>query len=427
MLGKRMTIFVGESDQWHHRPLYMAILEELKRAGCAGGTVTRGVAGFGAHSQIKTANILRLSIDLPVVITAIDAPEKIERVMPVISAMLSGGLVIVEDTEIYFHSAGFKGGLPDLQVGDLMSLEPEAVNPDTLIADVVERLVKRDYTALPVIDSDRRVVGMIGDSDMLSAGLTRLSVSLHKVIGPDLVREYLAKLKREGGRVRDAMTTPAVTVRRTTPLKEAAHLMHVHALKRLPVVDEAGLLVGVLGRLDVLQSIAAGYARRTTPHSVTLPQQHRTAAEIMDRDVPTVPDTAPLADVVGKLLASEVKRVVVLDEAGKLLGIITDTDIIARVDPEERPGLLTLLRSRWNEAAHRQVQRSYGQRAADVMTAPVVTVLENTSVIDALTMTVERHVKRLPVVDSGGHLVGIVSRPALLAASLDVASSESAQ
>ncbi len=73
MRGKRMTIFVGESDQWRHRPLYLAILEHLKAAGCSGATVTRGVAGFGAQSQIHTATIIRLSEDFPVVITAVDA------------------------------------------------------------------------------------------------------------------------------------------------------------------------------------------------------------------------------------------------------------------------------------------------------------------------------------------------------------------
>src|SRR5512135_3547852 len=167
MRGKRMTIFLGESDQWHHRPLYMAILEHLKTAGCAGATVTRGIAGFGAQSQIKTANILTLSVDLPVVITAVDAAEKVDRVLPEISAMLGAGLIIVDDTEIYFHSAAFRGGFPDLKVSDVMRSEPETVTPDTPIANVVERLVSRDYTALPVIDDSGRVVGVIGDTDLL--------------------------------------------------------------------------------------------------------------------------------------------------------------------------------------------------------------------------------------------------------------------
>jgi CBS domain-containing protein len=356
-----------------------------------------------------------------VVITVVDAAERVERVLPEVAAMLTGGLILVEDTEVYFHSAAFRGGLPDIQVRDLMSPQPESVTADTPIAEVVERLVQRDYTALPVVDAEQRVVGVIGDSDMLGAGLTRLSVSLHKVIGPDLVRDYLAQLRGTGGTVREAMTTPPVTVAPDTPLAKAAHVMHARGLKRLPVVDAEGRLVGVLGRLDILRSIASGYALRRAPHASQLPQEHRTVNQLMERDVPTVPETAPLADVVGKLLGSAVKRVVVVSSSGNPVGIITDTDIVARVDPEQRPGLLTQLRGRWNEAAHRHVQRAFGQRAADIMTAPVTTVGDTTSVIEALTLAVGKHVKRVPVVDAQGRIVGIVSRPALLAASLDLA------
>jgi CBS domain-containing protein len=423
--GKRITIFLGESDQWHHRPLYMAILEHLKTAGCAGATVTRGIAGFGAQSQIKTANILTLSVDLPVVITAIDAAEKIERVLPAVSAMLGAGLIVVDETEIYFHSAAFRGGFPDLLVGDVMSREPETVAPDTPIADVVERLVSRDYTALPVVDDGGHVTGVISDTDLLRAGLTGVSVSVHKAMGADLVREQLGTLKSAGTTVQQAMTAPAVTIAQSAPLTEAARLMHARHLKRLPVVDESGKLVGVIGRLDVLQSVATGYAHRTAPHATPLPEAHRTVAEIMERQAPTVAATAPLADVVGQLLDSAVKRVLVVDAAGKVAGIITDTDIVARVDPSQRPGLLTLLRSRWSAAAHRQVQRAYGQRAADVMTSPVRTIRDTAPVLDALTLTVEGHIKRLPVTDADGRVVGIVSRPALLAAALDLAGTTS--
>jgi CBS domain-containing protein len=303
-----------------------------------------------------------------------------------------------------------------------MSTEPAAVTPDTPIADVVEHLVSRDYTALPVVDEKGRVIGVVGDTDMLRAGLTGVSVSVHKVIGLALVREQLSALKSAGTTVRQAMTTPAVTIKRTAALADAGRLMHAQHLKRLPVVDDSGTLVGVLGRLDVLKSVATGYARRTTPHAVPLPQAHRIVAEVMERGVPTVVESAPLADVVGKLLDSAVKRVIVVDAGGKLAGIITDTDIVGRVDPGQRPGLLTLLRSRWSAEAHRQVQRAYGQRAVDVMTSPVVTVRDTAPVLDALTLTVELHVKRLPVTDADGHVVGMVSRPALLAAALDLAS-----
>src|SRR5579875_1591869 len=418
MRGKRMSIFVGEADRWQHRPVYLAILERLKAAGCAGATVTRGIAGFGAHSHIKTADILVLSVDLPVVITVVDTPERIEVVLEAIAPMLAGGTVTVEDTEVRFYSAAFEGGLPDVRVGDVMSTEVECVTESTPVAEVVERLLARDYTALPVVDAERRVVGVVSDADLLESGVTRLSLSVHKAVGRSHVEEVLGRLKREGAVVRQAMTAPAVTVTTDTPLKRAARVMHERGLKRLPVVDDEGKLVGILGRLDILESVLSGHRQRTVPHAARLPQEHTTVGEIMDREVPAVAETAPVRNVGDHLIASEVKRVVVIDEARRPLGIITDTDLVRRVDPAERPGLLTQLRSRWNARAWQQVRRSYGQRAADVMTAPVVSVRDDAPVIDALTLTVTRHVKRMPVVDTDGRLVGIVSRPALLAASL---------
>jgi CBS domain-containing protein len=138
----------------------------------------------------------------------------------------------------------------------------------------------------------------------------------------------------------------------------------------------------------------------------------------MDRNIITVPLTAPLADIIGKLLAADVKRLLVVDDDERLAGIVTDSDIVARIDPEERPGLLTLLRRRWSETAQRRVERASGERASDLMTSPAVAIADTASVIEALTLSVERHVKRLPVVDSAGRPVGVVSRNALLAASL---------
>jgi len=420
MHGKRMTIFLGEADQWRHQALYMAILERLRSVGCAGATVTRGIAGFGAHAHLKTARLLELSVDLPVVITVIDREERIAQLLPEISAMLVAGVVTVEDVDVYFYSAAFDGGLPNLTVADVMSKNPEFVAPEAPVAEVVERLVVRDYTELPVVDERGQLVGTVGDTDLVRAGLSSMSLSLEKAVGPELMRQHLAQLAAGGVRVREAMR-PALSIAPRASVKEAAHLMHANDARRLAVVDADGKLVGVISRLDIFSRIVSGFARRTGPHSAHLPQEHRTVAEIMDGPVPIVGESAPLLEVVEKLAASDLKRVLVIDGGGRLAGIVTDTDIVRRVDPSERPGLLTLLRSRWSEDARRQVRRSYGQRAADVMTTPVVTIAATAPVIEALTITVQKHVKRLPVLDADGRLVGVVSRPALLAASLDVA------
>jgi CBS domain-containing protein len=421
MQAKRLTIFVGETDQWHHTSLYLAILEKLKAAGCAGATVTSGIAGFGAHGHIKTRRLVEVSFDLPLIITAIDRAENVERVLPEITGMLAGGVVTVEDVEVVYYSAAFKGGVPHLPVSSVMSVQPESVTPDASVVDVVERLLQRDYTELPVIDDSGHLIGAIGDTDLVTAGAASEGLSLEKAVGPEVVREHLAEVKKGDGRVRGIMHSQVLSVRPATPLREAASLMHSNGVRHLFVVDGDHRLVGVIGRLDIFQRIVSGYTLRTAPPVHRLPLQHRTAAEIMERSFPIISPDTPLPEVVDMLSASDVKRVLVVDEAGKLAGIVTDTDILRRVDPAEKPGLFTQLRSRWSAQAKQEVRRAFGQRAADVMTSPVVSVREGSPVIEALTISVDQHIKRLPVLDGEGKPVGIVSRPALLAAALDLA------
>jgi len=95
-----VRIFIGESDKWHHRPLHMALLERLRREGFAGATVTRAVAGFGARSVIHTAQLLRLSDDLPIIVEVVDSEEQIERLKPILDEMVGEGLVTIERVQV---------------------------------------------------------------------------------------------------------------------------------------------------------------------------------------------------------------------------------------------------------------------------------------------------------------------------------------
>lgn len=101
--GKLLRVFVGEADRWEGRPLYQAIVEEARRQGLAGATVLKGFMGFGAHSRMHTASILRLSTDLPVVIEIVDAAEKIEQFLPQLDAMVAEGLVTLERAEVLLY------------------------------------------------------------------------------------------------------------------------------------------------------------------------------------------------------------------------------------------------------------------------------------------------------------------------------------
>jgi hypothetical protein len=102
--AKRVSIFMGESDHWHHKPLHTAIVEMLRKEGLAGATVIRGVEGFGKNSRLHTSSILVLSQDLPIVLTFVDTPERVEAILPRIDEMMGGGLLIVEDVHVRRYS-----------------------------------------------------------------------------------------------------------------------------------------------------------------------------------------------------------------------------------------------------------------------------------------------------------------------------------
>ena len=77
--AQQVWIFVKENDQWHHQPLFLALLEFLRREGVAGATVVRGIAGYGSHRQVHTASLVELSSDLPLVIIFVDRADPTAR------------------------------------------------------------------------------------------------------------------------------------------------------------------------------------------------------------------------------------------------------------------------------------------------------------------------------------------------------------
>jgi PII-like signaling protein len=101
--GHLLRIFVGESDQYEGLPLFEWLVRSARKHGLAGATVLRGLEGFGAHSRVHTAKILRLSSDLPIVVEIVDTIEKIEAFMPIVDEAVSEGLATLERVQIRFY------------------------------------------------------------------------------------------------------------------------------------------------------------------------------------------------------------------------------------------------------------------------------------------------------------------------------------
>ncbi|HET9224742.1 MAG TPA: DUF190 domain-containing protein, partial [Roseiflexaceae bacterium] len=328
---RQVWIFFNERDQWQHRPLFVAVVELLRREGIAGATVLRGLAGYGARSHIHIATLVELSDNLPIVVTFVDRADKVEQVLPRLTEIVQVGLISVTPAQMLVTRQRAAGPFPaHLTVADVMSRDVAQVLPDTPMEQIVTLLIDRALRSLPVVDEAGQVVGIITDGDLLARGALELSVDLQQALPLTERAAQVAALAGRPHRAADLMTRDPITLDARTPLTQAAATMADRDLKRLPVVDERSRLVGMVSRSDLLATVAEGQRQRPAEPLVLPAGAPATVGEIMLRDVPTVHRDTTLATTIERLLDTAKRRVVVVDDAGQVVGIITDGDLLAR-------------------------------------------------------------------------------------------------
>lgn len=404
--AQRLTVYFGESDRWQGKPLYLALLEALKAHGLAGATVTRGVAGFGAHSIIHTATIVRLSADLPLRLEVVDTPERIAQAVEIIRPMLREGLLTLETVQVVAYTHRNLHPLPaDRPVREVMTPDPVRVHTNEPLARAWAIMCAHDLKALPVVDEHEQVVGILTATDILAP------LSLARHLPEDELQRRVTALTA-GLQVADRMSTPPITAQADEPLGHAVQRMVARGLKRLPVVDRQGRLVGMLSRVDVLRTVAPLPPHRT-PESPAEPRP--TGHRLKDILTPHFPKVAPdddLATVVETLLAHRARRVVVVDEQERPLGLITDAEILARVAPQARPGL-------WDALLHRHPSSpTQDLSARDLMSPEVLTAPAEATLSEALAQMLAANRKWLVVVDDEGRALGMIDRQQALRALL---------
>ena len=105
----RLTVYIGESDTWHRKPLYTEIVHRAQRAGLAGASVFRGVEGYGASSTIHTTRLLSMSEDLPVAVVVIDTADRIRAFLPQLDELVTEGLITLDEVEVVRHTGRSDG------------------------------------------------------------------------------------------------------------------------------------------------------------------------------------------------------------------------------------------------------------------------------------------------------------------------------
>ncbi len=406
--AKRLTIYIGESDKWRGKALYVALLETLRTQGMAGATVTRGLAGFGAHSVVRTASILALSTDLPLVIQVIDTEEKIDAALKIIAPMVGEGLITLDDVEVVKYTHRYLNPLPsDKLVSDVMTRKVVTLTDSMPVAEAWETMLKHLLKALPVLNARGEVVGMLTDEDLLERAGLEQRLSVAERLEKETLQAEIDALRASPLKAADVMTSPAITIRNDEPLGVAAARMAEHRIKRLPVLDEKGKLVGVLSRVDVLRQVVSEEAKKRAAKAPS--GAARTLGDIMLPEIPTIREDAQLADVIARFLEAGTRRLIVVNDVGQPLGLISDADAVTRVQPGARRGVMQALRGRRNVPGEKIA-------ASELMSGVVLSATPDMSLTEAARRMLSQKRKWIVVVDGEGKAVGLVDRQVLFKA-----------
>lgn len=417
---KVIEIFTSEEARWRGEPLHSAIVQmvhDLKIA--ARCLVTKGIEGAYESGEIATGRLEVLSYNLPVRITIVAPAFESELILAKAEEMVTDGIVTVQDVQVVSHKT--RGLLipKHTRVRDIMTPSPRKVGLDTSLAEVARLLLSSTFTGLPVVNADNRPVGVISQGDLIYKADMPMRLGLLAESDHEKLSAVLQALQPR--QAREVMTQPPVTIREDSLVTEAVDLMLRKGVKRLPVVDESGKLVGILSRVDVFRT-----SMKESPDWQAFQEQRiivenlRSVADIMRHDAPTVSPDTPVEEVIEIIDRSDMQRVCVVDREGHFLGLISDRDLLIAFS-ERHPGVWDYFVSQISFTQrgrkHRQLQQYLSVKTAgEVMNTDIVTVAEDASINEAIRLMLEKAIKRLPVIDSQGKFKGMVSRDGLLRA-----------
>ncbi|HET7753886.1 MAG TPA: DUF190 domain-containing protein [Anaeromyxobacteraceae bacterium] len=416
--AKRVRIYVSEDDRVGGRPLHLAILELLRRENAQGATVTRGFEGFGATGRIHVSSLAEVPWRLPVVVEWIDRPEQVERLAPRIRELVRHGLITVDDTDVLlFEPPPVRDLAATATVRDVMRRDVVSVSRSTPVREVVELMLGHTYRSVPVVE-DGRPVGIVTNGDLVQRGGLGVRLDLVASLDKPQLHEILERLASQNATAGDVMTAAPVTVSASASLPSAAEVMVRQRLKRLPVVEDDGALVGIVSRVDLLRTAGAGFGgKEPVPREMGL-EGDQPLSRVVRRDVPMVHPDTPLPEVFQAVVSTRLNRALVVDQDSRPVGVVTDAELLERVTPALRPGAIRSLMQRL-PFGHARGEESLavhtrGRTAAEVMTCDVVTVREDALLSDAIATMFRGEHKVVAVTDVDGRLVGIVDRADLL-------------
>ena len=145
-----------------------------------------------------------------------------------------------------------------MNASDVMVRDVVTVGPEEPVSKAVQLLVDHDISALPVVDGDRHVIGILSESDLLHR--EKIGTEIHRawwleaVTPPSILA--LDYAKSHGRRVAELMSEDVISAEEDTPLSEIANILEKRRIKRIPILKD-GKLVGIVSRANLIQALAS--------------------------------------------------------------------------------------------------------------------------------------------------------------------------
>lgn len=415
-----IEIFTSEDARHGHEPLHEAVINYVDNLHIAARCmVMRGTEGCYENGERVTQRLLELSFNMPIKIDILLPTQERDQTLAALQSMVKEGIVAVRDITI--HSYALQGNLVPrtLKVKDVMTSDPVSVAPSDSVKSVIQILLSNSFNGLPVVDHHHHPVGIVTQADLVRKAHMPLRLGLLNQWRWQQIDPALSAFDHQ--KVSDIMSQPVIVIGCDEPLTHAVDRMLEKHLKRLPVVEQDGELIGILARSDIFHSITTGF-----PHWQSSVQKDIKidnlcqVSDIMRRDIHAVRPETPVEEVLRIIDANDIQRIAVTDDQGKFMGLIADRDVLAAFT-EHHPSVWQRFISAIVFTEKGERHKALGKKlrhkkAADVMQTNLITVQEETDINEAIRIMTEKGLKRLPVVALDGTFQGIISRDAVLRA-----------
>lgn len=415
-----IEIFTDEEAHYRGRPLYKAIVSFVKdlriTARCV---VSKGIEACYESGELVTQDILAISYNMPLKIEILLPSSELKTVLGALNGMIDSGICTVRKVELYCHKIRKRIAPRHIRVTDIMTADPKTVPASAPLKAVVKLLLSSIFTGMPVIDNDRRPVGVITQSDLIYKAKIPIKLSILPEKDRAKLDEFLLKLAPH--KAEDIMTRPAITIGQDKMLTDAVAMMIENKVKRLLVVDGKGKIAGVLSRIDIFHAITREFPdwNALKDKKIVL-SNHQVVADIMRRDTLTVSLDTSVEEVMDRININDLEVVAVVTDSGRLQGLIFEHDLLGLLSYHKISVwnyLITKLSGKKAEPGFKAFLKNIRKKtAAEVMKTDLITILEDAGIDEAIALITNRKIKSLPVIDQNGSFKGLINRESLLRA-----------